>query len=602
MSNTVSYIYEILDRYSAPLRFVSRATKHFGKVARQAQQSAQRMSAKMEQIGDRASNLQGALGALGLGAALTHVVNVSSRMEDAMSDIGRVTTGSADDLAQFEKRLEQISEGLGVSKEGLAQMAYEGGRLGVSLGGMEEFLMMTSRTAIAFDMVDQEAGRAIGSIQAKMGLLPADTQKVLDSVNFLADTTSANGAQMIEIIERLSGTFSVLEFPPEVAAAFAGFANQIEVTPELAASGMNMMIRQMRKMPGMTKKLMEDPVRTVVGQLEKMSGMGPELRTRYIEQVFGAEASKFVEKAIGNVSLFGKTLENAMSTEAVGSMQRELEARLERSSTTFDSFRETITNTFDTIGDVIKPFAVSAAQVLMPVVRAVRSFAENNPMVVKFGAALAALIVAFTGVAAAVGVLMAAMAPMVGFLATFAVPVIAITAGVVALAVAFDEWVSSGHPVITMLSEMWNEITAIFEPFGQLFGLVGEAGEGFDGLSWFVEKLGYAVMTALTPLRMLLRSLRGLVEVGSAIMDGDFSGAWDAMKNTGADMFDQFVEGGQALGATLGVDSAQAALEDRQAQRNQTVTGEIAVTAQQGTRVESADIALNGGGNLAYGR
>lgn len=601
MANTVSYIYEILDRYSAPLRKVNKATQGFKRYARQAQQAAQRLSTRMDDIAGRASNLQGALGALGLGAALTHVVNVSSRMEDAMSDIGRVTDGSAEDLANFEKGLELISEKLGTSKEGLAQMAYEGGRLGVALDGMEDFLMMTSRTAIAFDMLDEEAGRAIGSIQAKMGLLPDDTQKLLDSVNFLADTTSANGAQMIEIIERLSGTFSTLEMPPEVAAAFAGFANQVEVTPELAASGMRMMIRQMRKMPGMTQQLMTDPIATVVGQLERMADMGPELRTRYIEQVFGAQATRFVESAISNVDLFGRTLDNAMSTEAVSSMQRELETRLGRSSTTFAIFSETITNTFDTIGDIIKPFAVNAAAALTPIIRAVRSFAENNPMIVKFGAAFAALIVAFTAVAATVGVLMAALAPLIGFFATFAAPVIAITASVVGLAVAFDEWVNTGHPVINMLQQMLNDIGAIFKPFGRLLGLVGDATGDFDGLSWFVEKLGYAVMAALTPLRLMLTSLKGLVQVGSKVMQGEFSEAWNIFKETGFDFANQTMEGIAAIGATIGVDNADEVLRAR-ANDQQSVSGEIAVRALPGTKVENTNIELNGGGNMAYAR
>jgi len=598
MTNTVSYIYEILDRYSVPIQKISKSTKRFAGQARRAQKAVLKMSQKMDNLANKAQNLQGALGALGLGAALKHVISVSSDMEDAMSDIGRVTDVSAAGLLQFEDQLESMSEKLGKSKRGLAEMAFEGGKLGVSIGNMEDFLMMTSRTAIAFDMLDQEAGRAIGSIQAKMGLMGEESQRLLDSTNFLADTTSANGARMIEIIERLSGTFKLLEIPPEVSAALAGFADQIEVTPQLAASGMNMMIRQMRKMPGMTTKLMTDPIGAINAQLEKMAKMGPELRTKFVQKVFGAEASRFVEKAIANIELFGSTVDKALSPEAAGSMQRELENQMRRSSKAFEIFSTTMTNTFDTIGDVIKPFAVNMAKLFSGFMRIFRELAKANPTLIKFGAGFAALIVVFTGLAATVGVLMAAMAPLTAFLATFALPIVAIIAGVTALSVVFSEWLETGHPVITMLGDMASDIGAILLPLGELLGLVGDAGSDFDGLGGFIERMGFAVIAVLTPVRLLLKTLRGIVKTGSALLSGDFAGALDAVKATGSDIFDVGAEGLSAVGSTFGMDNANAVAGKKDAQQVN-VSGNIGISAANGTKIDSAEINLNGGGNMA---
>lgn len=600
MANTVSYVYEILDRYSAPLQKIAKFTRRFADVARRAQKSVLKLSSKMDKLASRAQNLQGALGALGLGAALKKVISVSSDMEDAMSDIGRVTDVSAAGLANFEDKLEKMSEHLGKSKRGLAEMAFEGGKLGVTVANMEDFLMMTARTAIAFDMVDQEAGRAIGSIQAKMGLAGKETEKLMDSLNFLADNTSANGARMIEITERLSGTFKILELPPEVSAAFAGFADQVEVTPQLAASGLGMMIRKMREMPGMTKKMMSDPIGTVNKQLERMAKMGPELRTRFMQKVFGAEASRFVEKAVANISLYQTTVEKAMSAEAAGSMQRELENQLNRSSKTFERFSTTVTNTFDTIGDVLKPFAVTMAKIFTSILVNVREFAKLNPTVVKFGAAFAALIVVFTAVAATIGMLMAAMAPLTAFLATFAVPIAAVIAAIAGLSIAFSEWLETGHPIIKMLQDIGNDILGIITPFGELLGIVGDAGEDFGGLGGFIERFGFAVMGALTPLRMLLKMMRGVVEVGSAMLGGDFGGALDIIKSTGAELFDIGKAGVESFGAAFGMDNANA-VAGKSAAQQVNIAGNIGVTATGGAKVEAADINLNGGANLAYG-
>lgn len=599
MANTVSYLYEILDRYSAPLRKITRNTQKFARATIKAQGGVAGMSMRMDKFARKAQNLQGALGALGLGAALASTVKVSSDMEDAMQDIGRVTEVSADGLMRFETTLENMSEQLGKSKEGLAKMAFEGGKLGIPINMMEEFLMMTSRTAIAFDMADEQAGRSIGSIQAKMGLMGKDAEKLLDSMNYLADTTSANGERMIEITERLSGTFKLLELPPEVAAAFAGFADQIEVTPQLAASGMNMMIRQMRKMPGMTTKLMTDPIGVVNDQLQKLADMGPEVRTRYVQKVFGPEAAKFVEKAVGNIKLYGKTVENAMSAKAAGSMQRELENQMRRSSKTFQKFSETWKNTVDAIGDAIKPLATLFAKIGTVFADVIGVLAKGSPMFIRLAALIAGVVVVFTGLTLVAGMLAAALAPVLATIAAISSPVWMMVAAVTAAVLLFAEWEASGHPIIRMLGDMFGDIGAILAPLGRMLGLVDEGTEGFSTWAFVIEKLGYAIMIILTPLKMFLVGLKGVVEAGAAIASGDFGGALDRLKSTGSELLGAGMEGIQAAGATLGIESSKAALQNKQGAQGVAVSGGISVTATGGAKVNSSEINLNGGANMA---
>lgn len=599
MANTVSYLYEILDRYSAPLRKITRNTQKFARTTLKAQGGVAGMSKRMDNFARKAQNLQGALGALGLGAALKSTIKVSSDMEDAMSDIGRVTDVTDSGLLRFESTLEKMSEELGKSKEGLAKMAFEGGKLGIPIDMMEEFLMMTSRTAIAFDMVDQEAGRSIGSIQAKMGLMGKDAERLLDSMNYLADTTSANGERMIEITERLSGTFKLLELPPEVAAAFAGFADQIEVTPQLAASGMNMMIRQMRKMPGMTTKLMSDPIGVVNDQLQTMADMGPEIRTKYVMKVFGPEAGKFVEKAVGSIKLYGKTVKNALSAEAAGSMQRELENQMRRSSKTFQKFAETWKNTVDAIGDAIKPLATLFAKILTVIADVIGMLAKGSPMLVQLVAIIASAVVAFTGLTFIAGLLAAALSPVLATLAAISAPIWAVIAAVTAITLLFGEWESSGHPIISMFGDMFGDIGAILKPIASLLGLVDKGADGFSIWGAAIEKLGYAIMVVLTPLKMFLIGLKGVVEAGAAIASGDFGGAMDRLKATGSELFTAGAEGLQAAGATIGMDSSIAALKNKQSAQGIAVTGGIAVTATGGAKIESSEIQVNGGGNMA---
>lgn len=445
MANKISYIIQIKDQFTAASRKVARGFTGIKNAAQRATNSVKQFHAKHKAaMKDAAKNMAGAGAAMTAAMAvpiigMKKMLDQSVLIEDAMQDIGRVTNASESQLAAFEKTLETMSESLGKSKEGLAKMAFEGGKLGVALEDMEPFLMMVSKTAIAFDMADEEAGRAIGSIQAKMGLAREETIRLLDSVNFLADTTSAGGSRMIDVLERTSGSMSLLKVPPEAAASMAGFADQIEVTSELAASGLNMFMNRMQRIPGMTTKMMTDPLGTVRSMLGSLAEMGPEVQTKFIQKVFGDEAGRFVKKMVSNVELFDKTITNAFSEEKVGSMSRELENQLQRSSKVFDKMRQTTTNTMDSIGDALKPLAVTMAEAITPMVDAFGKFAEENPKLVQFAGTLTIITAAVGALAIAAGGLAAAFALVSAPILIAAAAVLAIGAAVTAVMVFWDD-------------------------------------------------------------------------------------------------------------------------------------------------------------------
>ena len=148
---------------------------------------------------------------------------------------------------------------------------------------------------------------------------------------------------------------------------------------------------------------------------------------------------------------------------------------------------------------------------------------------------------------------------------------------------------------------MFDDIGAILLPFGELLGLVDEAGDGFDLLGGIIERMGFAVMAALTPVRMILKAMRGIVQTGSALLSGDFAGALEAIKQTGSNIFDVGVEGMQAVGSTYGMDNANAAA-DKSSPQQVSVSGNIGISAGGGSKIDNAEINLDGGGNIAYAR
>lgn len=528
------------------------------------------------------------IAATGLTLGLKSVISISSEMEDAMGDIARVVEMGDKQMAGFETTLENLSEELGQSKLGLAEMAFEAGKLGTLPENLEEAVRLSAKMAKAFDMMDREAGEAIGSIQAKMGLMGDDTVKLLDSVNFLADNTNAGSARMIEVIKRLSGTFSILKLPPEVAAGFAGFADQVEVTPQLAASGMRMMIRQMRKMPGMTTRMMEDPIGAVNEQLEHMAKMGPEVQTKFIQKVFGPEAGRFVEKTVSKIDLFRSTMEKALSTKAVGSMDRELKQILKRSGTRFKILGETITNTMDSIGDTMMPSTVEMSDQLTKLVNDFGEWVKLNPEIVKFGGSILA-------VTAAVGALSVAVS-LLGFVFTpISLIILTIGTAIAGVIYLFKKWKDSGGNVIGMLKGISEDVSGLTEKLGKLYDATARA---MDPEKYKTGKEFFAKQTPLSGMEIQeFEKKHGLPAVGKLPL----LSMQETLLAKQSEAYNILPSGFNTIMSSLGKEGANSVSERRnQGAQNVTVGGEIGVTASNGASVDSANITLDGGANLAY--
>lgn len=528
------------------------------------------------------------IAATGLTLGLKSVISISSEMEDAMGDIARVVEMGDKQLIGFETTLENLSEELGQSKLGLAEMAFEAGKLGTLPENLEEAARLSAKMAKAFDMMDREAGEAIGSIQAKMGLMGDDTVKLLDSVNFLADNTSASSSRMIEVIKRLSGDFSVLNLPPEVAAGWAGFADQIEVTPQLAASGMRMMITKMKDLPGMINKMQTEPTKALNDELVKMSKMGPVVLNTYIKKVFGPEAGRFVMKAVSRVKLFQTTMEKALSPEAAGSMDRELKQILKRSSTRFKIFGETVTNTMDSIGDTMMPSTVEMSDQLTKLVDDFGEWVKLNPEIVKFGGSLLA-------VTAAVGALSVAVT-LLGFVFTpISVAILAIGTAVAGVIYIFKKWKDSGGDLEKMFESMGEDLDGLIKKLGKLFDATVRA---MDPEKYKTGKEFFAKQTPLSGMEIQeFEKKHGLPAVGKLPL----LSMQETLLAKQSEAYSVLPSGFNTIMASLGKEgAANVAARRNQGAQNVTVGGEIGVTASNGASIDSASITLDGGANLAY--
>lgn len=534
---------------------------------------------RFSRFGAAASGLTG----VGATIGISKVLKQTAAVENAMIDMGRATNLPAEELKKFEERFMSLSEQIGISTDKLAIMAFEGSKTGIDNADLDKYVKLTANAAVSFEILESEAGRALGSIKAKMGLNIDQLTKMMDVTNSVADATSADGERMINILERLSGQFKTLHLSPEVAAGFAGVADQLETSPELAASGMNMMLNKLMSSASLATKMLKEPEDTLRAVMKKYAAMPEAKRIAAINKAFGTEAGRFVIKLAGNMQLFEDTMSKAKAKGTMGSMEREMQSKLKSLTMLWNNMTNAVTNVMVAIGEGLAPDIKKFGEYLREVTPNIREFVREHPGVVKFAAAVVAVVAAITlavPIAFALGSAFAFIGAAVGMISA----PIAIAVGLIAgFAMRWDDWVKSGHPIPELVSSIADRIGRLKDRFVELIG-TERAGKIVELIGKAFDALGYALYIPLKLLDAYLAIMEKIVGTQGQIKPiGELAGG-----NISA-LTPPSIGGALSMDKIIGKNAPQ-----QQAPFNGTIT----VKAEPGTDAKVSQPSLPTGSNL----
>jgi TP901 family phage tail tape measure protein len=509
MAFTVSYIYQVINKYTGPLQKIAAATDRFRSAAQ-----------PIPPLMDRMQTAMNGIAGLGVGAFLVEATKKSLALDDAMQDLAKNVP--AETIDGFKQKFRDMSIEMGKSAVGLAQIAYEGSKMGLAGADLEKFTTTVAKVSTAFEMSDQAAGEAIGSINAKLGISVDQVTTLMARVNFLADNFTSDGARMIEIIQRTSGTMATLKMPDTLVAGLASFADTLETSPELAASGLNMMFGKMMQNKKTMAGLLANPQKTIAAELEKYKKMDAVKRAASIFKDYGSEAGRFVLKAVEQSDQLNKMIEKSASSDALASLDKEFQNRLGRASNVIERVKAGFEDMMVTIGDSIKMVIADFGPLTVSVMQSVRAFMQANPVIVKAS-------VAFMALLAVVGVVGGVLAVVVG---SISLPIIALAAAIATAIALYPQWEAAGHPVVAHLQALWAKLQLAWEEVGKLTVKILELFGVSDGANFdWVDAIGRGFVAALLPLQVLLDGFRAVIGAAQAVSSGDFSGAADAIKS-----------------------------------------------------------------------
>lgn len=512
-------------------RSFSQAGKRLNQTLHKANKSSQKtkQSIRNEERVDRKSvplRTVGVLAATGVAASLPTAKSLE--LERVMIDLKKIASfKSPKEYEKFKNRIIDTSFYLGQVPSDLGEIAVEGAKLAIPVEKLGNFVDLVGRVSTSFDMIAESAGESVAGIKTKFGIGIPEVGMVMDSINYLADRSATTGKNITEVLGRTVGTWSQLKMPPEIASAWSAFAAQMEHSPEIAASSINMMMSRISSIPGLYRKVLRDPNKGLLDIFDKISKMRPIQKSKYVKKIFGDEAGRFVGKATGRMELLRKTIGLvADKTNFAGSMQDELNKKLAGAPSAVDRMKSSFDIMMITIGDHILPMLKKISPLIVDATKDIRTFVKSNPEIVDFG-------LAFAGVAAGVAAVGVAVSGIVFGLGAMANPAVAIIAGVASIVTGMTYMYQNSERIKKSFSDLSNEITPLSESLKDLFGEFNWEDNEIDFFSFFEKAISSSIDDLVYDIRNLKKVYRGMVKLFNDPVEAlGLSGIGEKVKST----------------------------------------------------------------------
>lgn len=333
---------------------------------------------------------------------LTLVAKAAMDFEAAMAGVKKTVDGSPEQIQALSTQIKQLSIELGLSSEAVADIAAQGGQLGVPIEQLGAFTEMAGKMSVAFGISADEAAESAAQLANVFGISMVDVEALGDAINTLGNNTAATEPDIINAMVRIGGTSKQFGLAEEQAAALTAAFIALGKTPEVAATAVNGLLTKLQTAQVQGKgfqealdgiglsadQLAEDinanPQQALSDFLQTLSELDDQQRAIATFKLFGQEYSDDVNLLVGSLGTYNDALAlTEDKSETAGAMQTEFEAQMSTSAAATARAEAALTVLTQTLGQHLLPIISATASGVAGVVGAVNSFAESFPMITK---------------------------------------------------------------------------------------------------------------------------------------------------------------------------------------------------------------------------
>lgn len=201
---------------------------------------------------------------------MTGVIKKNLDYSGSLTDIRKVAGLAQEDINELSNKLAKIDTRTSV--EGLAKLAYEGSKLGMSkygIDGMNSFVKAADQINVAIgEEMGEEALPALSKMVEVMGLIPRmGIEKAMlatGSAMFKLSTTStATSNDIVEFAKRLTGVARTAGITTDQLLALGSASSSMMLMPEVASTAMGKFIVALQKNHNLIAKELGIPDETI---------------------------------------------------------------------------------------------------------------------------------------------------------------------------------------------------------------------------------------------------------------------------------------------------------------------------------------------------
>lgn len=542
----------------AVVDIVANTSKFTSKTKQDVDAALDSAASKMKSTGKTMAGVGAGLTA-GITAPLVGIgissVKTAAEFETSMNVLQSATGSSGKEMDSLSGLAKKLGADTVFSANEAADAMLELGKSGQSTSEIMKTVPQVMNLAATEGL---ELGNAAGIVTSALSQFSLEAKDSGDVVNALAGASNASKGSVAELSESLklvgSAASGIGMSVQDTSAALAALAdnglegsvagtslaavfNRLVPQTDAARTAMKNLGLDFTKADGSFKSIYE-----ISGDLRgAFKNMDQESRKIALSKIFGGDASTMAAvNALINTGAedwkkYGKAVnDSTAASDMADARMKGTQGALEKLSGAWDTMKLTI-------GEAMAPLVVFASEGLGKVLDGFQKLPKGAQTFIVALAGVAAIIGPLLVV---VGGLIASIGAIAGAFAAVSLPVIAIVAGIGVLIGAFVLFMAKSSEARAVVVGVFQQIAAIVKPaLGEIASIVKTQIMPAMQSAWpVIEKVGVFLLKAfgamtLTSIRTFVgvlvgvfRIIGGLFKTISAVIKGDWKGAWDGIK------------------------------------------------------------------------
>jgi TP901 family phage tail tape measure protein len=454
-------------------------------------------------------------------------INKAIEFEKTFAGVKKVVTGTDAEINKLKNDLINMTSVIPRTATELTQIAEAGAKMGIPIAQLTEYTDVVAKASTAFDFTNaEEASQAFGKISSQLGYSIPQLRQYGDVVNSLADSMATDAKNIIDITKRTAGVMGTLKFDIGTVAGLSAFADQMSVSSEVGATALNQVLEGIRGTEKGLKILQEKGGYGLIEIANKFKKLKGTVRTKAIEDMFGkGEGARMFEKLINQTGVLEKALNTALSTDTIGSMQREFENVSNTTANKLIIMRNGFDRLALKIGDVFLPKVNELVTMIAPLIDKMAEWAERNrDTIITIGKILAVSIALVGGFL----LIKTMLVPVILAIKTYMLVMqgLSMALGVAKVAMFLFNAVFLANPIgLVVLA-----VTALVAGVGYLVGGIDGAKQAFLNLISPITLILDLIDNLLSKLDIYNSLKDGIKDVSATVTKG-VAGAWEGAKS-----------------------------------------------------------------------